>query len=236
MRELYHSFKYWIGVFVLTIGIPGAIMSWLYPGGPMEIYNRAYFELQHLDNTPTKVYRLPSGFDFAHATEFMTAIDALKHAKKGDIITLVVDENWGGADNILFAVINTIKESKAEVIITLNRFGFSCGSFILAFGDYTYLPNNALLGFHTGSYLGEDGNRHKISIDDLSRSSLAGYIVYLLLMRHYEGYLTPAERRRTDKGEDVFVTGREICDNVGRNAPILFHLKDGCVLTGKRGL
>ena len=236
-------------VFVAVLGVclPYFAYKQLCPWGARDYYESMQFQVYTYD--PFKATHGIPLIDkklYLHDNFGMTAVGAIEdisvakqifEAPAGSNILVTVTENWGGDDIFLNLITSSIQLSKAKVFLTVRRFGMSCGTFVLNSGNYLILPDDSLLLIHTGSvgikdsagkvqWITQRPNTGIPEVEEAYQYSVKRFASWL-------PYLSTADKARFLNGDDVFITGRQVCTKYGdSNAPVLFHYDGGCVLQG----
>ncbi len=216
-------------LFVTIFGlvIPVALFFKAYPLGPKDMFGRIQFEWEQSKYPHTLDITLSNVFT-PEDPIYLVGPMLIRDAQADTRVNLLVSENWGGYVYILEALNEAIKQTNAMVVVSVAKFGMSCGTLIVHSGNYLVLPNDSLLLFH----LGRIGNK---TISDFSTDpEIQAAAAYMhTLYKEYRAWLTDDEYQRFTHGEDIYVTGRSICESAnGRGAPVLFTYKGGCVIKG----
>lgn len=216
-------------VLIFGLVVPVFLLLRAYPLGPSEMFERVKFEWNLPHYTKEVNLSLSGGFnprDFNYALN--TSI--IQQADENTRINIIVDENVGGAVYVLEELQDAIKASKAFIVLTVSKFGLSCGTLILGSGNYLILPDDSLLLFHLGSV---NGQRTSDYSDDpvLQDAARQMHVLYA----PYRKWITDKEFDKFKHGGDIFVTGASICHGKdGREAPVLFTYNGGCVIKGAK--
>ena len=138
---------FWFAALVFLIAVPTYAFILAYTGGPRE---HIKFDIEQQNYTKVKVANLNS-FAPTDPTQSMVLIKMLQEADAKTQVIINIKENTGGYLILLQLIEKAIKNSKADVIIKVDHFGFSCGGFILGYGNKLFLPYDALIMFHNGA-------------------------------------------------------------------------------------
>ncbi len=219
------------------LAVIGCAYTVSFPYGIGETYRFIQFELQHYHYGGTAINReisIKDGFGMDVDQIIANKLTELQvNVLKPDEIAIInVIDNSGGSETQLASIATAILRSKAEIFLTVKHFGMSCGTFVLNQGDYIMLPNDATLLIHTGSVT--DGfHEAKIKGGTGDPNMQATYEETVLMFGPWLAYLSPNDKARYLDGQDVFITGKEVCDSYdGSTPPILFHYNGGCLLKG----
>ena len=93
--------------------------------------------------------------------------------------------------------------------------------------------------FHMGSLTFSDGRHLTISVDMLDAPDGEQFkdIVEgsLRVLDPYRHWITDEEYEQYRHGEDIWVTGNQVCQGEGgRQAAVLFQIDNGCVIQGQK--
>ncbi len=233
---------------VLLVGVFVPLVAYikLCPHGLFDYVESVKFEYNLVVNSfgkeikPVHFY-LKKDFHEGSFVDYQATSLILKYLPSTSHAVVTVQDNLGGRSDLLEFVTKAIQQSKATIFMKLHRFGFSCGTYILNTGNYTILPNDSLILLHTGSliYTDYDGTLKQIRI----APNTGIHVIELMYQQTIERfkswlpYMSSEDLTRYLKGEDVYLTGKNICDKYGdSNPPVLFHYKtdaeEGCVLKG----
>ncbi len=132
--------------------------------------------------------------------EYKDLIKALKEAQEGDTIELRINCP-GGRSDIGMMLVQAMRESKAIVICNVVYPTHSMGSIIAISGDFLIMQPHSFLMFHTYSCM--TGGKSSDLIKDVHYMdrALKGMTNEVVIP-----FLTKAEVKRIDDGEDFYVT------------------------------
>lgn len=229
-----HRVRHGIAILVFGIVMPVFAFFLAYPGGVSDMVNRLKYSYFLSTLSPTQTVVLKDGFDYSDFAYF-NVVTTLQNAPKGSRVNILVKNNMGGAADLLIKINEAIRTSKAYVTVSVEHFGFSCGTYILNQGDLLVLPNDAQLLFHTGSHSGGivTTRRGNTPFDPWNEQA---YTEIMKIMKPYRSWVTPAEYEQYKDGTNIWVSGSEICNGTdGRKVPVLFYYRGGCVIKGFKG-
>lgn len=231
MNDLLAHIRHLAAVVIFGLVIPTIGFFSIYPGGVSDMVNRFKVESKFRSFKNQSVIEVGQRFTITDVS-YWEAMQKLRSAKEGDAIKLVIKENYGGDANVLKMLNDAISQSKAFVVVSVKHFGLSCGTYIAAQGNLFFLSNDSLLLFHTGQHgSGIKTTNKGNSVNDPDNEE--AFAMVTKVFEPYTNWITAAERERFKQGDDIYVTGKEICNRVdGRNAPILYRFRDGCVIKG----
>lgn len=221
--------KQGIGLIIFGLLLPTALFFKAYPGGPVDMLNRILY--QHQLTVPGSTFTVELGKAFSYNDDsYAKAVNILGRANEGDRVILVIRENFGGNAAVLEELSRAMGASRATVLVRLEHFGLSCGTYVLNDSDYTFIPNDSLILFHYGTYNG-------VTIEADSTDPVIQEVVQDMdkFFIAYRPWVTDTEYAQIRVGTDIFLTGKDICSKSnGRNPPVLYHTSDGCVIKGTR--
>lgn len=230
---MFAQLRHAIAVVFFGFVIPLIAFTIAYPGGPSDMYNKAIYPIQ-MSRYQTTVLKLPGSFSLSELEYYVAAAVDLMVAKPGERIVLTIDENLGGAVSLLDVMTSFMTSSKAHVTTVPKDFALSCGTNILFYGNETAMPYGTLLLFHTGYLTDESGNTHRVTPN--SEYAKVREIYAETIKRDYPLFSRWLSKANLDKymaGQDVFVTGYDLCNHVdGNHPPVLFQYAGGCVIKG----
>lgn len=220
---------------IFGILLPSFAFHYDYPGGINDMYNKVNVELSQPYITEQITVRLSDSFtaDNEAAYDFVNA--QLASATEYDKITIVVENNKGGDASMLDKAYRAIQNTKAEVVLTVKHFGYSCGTYILGQGNYLLLPYDTTILFHMGSVAGIPMS---VDVPDgwpADKADVWARLVQLPidLMEPYKNWISKDDYTMFLHGKNMFYSGREICLGLtGGNAPVLYQVDNGCVIKG----
>lgn len=221
--------KQGIGLIIFGLVIPVALFLNAFPGGPRELFNKVMYMPDLIVEGQTYTVSLGPVFTIEDIS-YVNAVNVLQSATSEDRVVIVVRENFGGNAAILDELSKAMGKSKAKVLVRLEHFGLSCGTYVLGDSDYTFIPNDSLLLFHFGTF---DGIKIQMnSADPMIRDAAKEVDAFF---QAYRDWVTDSEYQKIRNGADIFLTGKDICSKTdGRNAPVLYQTSDGCVVKGMR--
>lgn len=207
-----------------------------FPYGASEAYERIKFDFKHYRWGGIKLDRhisIKTQFGGDNLGDNVISFLQITKLVKDQTAIITIRDNLGGQLGVLLAISKAMKDSPAEIITTVQHYGFSAGTFVLNQGNYLMLPNDCVLLIHLGSIVKDDGKTVRIAPGSGDTEVQKAYEEQVMQFREWLDYLSVEDKKRYLLGEDVYVTGQEVCDAYGgSNPPILFHYKGGCVLKG----
>lgn len=219
--------KHFLFVGIFGLVIPVALFLKAYPLGPQDMFERVKFEFKMSQFHNEKDILLSHMFDPMNLGYWLDS-EIIENATSDTRINILVSENIGGAGMLLGTLQDAIQKSKAMIVVSVAKFGLSCGTYILNMGDYLVLPNDSLILFHLGSVNGKNTNDFSNDPEVIEAAKMGHHF-----FEGYRPWITDAEYDQFRHGADIFVTGKSICEGLdGRKAPVLFTYKDGCVIKG----
>jgi len=233
LSRFFRNVAFYISAFVFGLAMPVFAFTLAYPGGPSDMYYRVMYEQEMQKYNKPKNFTLQAGFSLDNMIQYIIQGVFIERASAKDRIIITISENVGGVAALLLLLEEQIKNSKAFIIMTVDKFGLSCGTYILAHGNVLVLPNDALLLFHFGNHTDSTGKSAKTTADGTSIENRAAYNLAFKQLMPYKSWVTSSEFEKITKGGDVFLTGAQICNKTsGRKVDVLFYTKDGCVIRG----
>lgn len=189
------------------------------------------------------------------SSTYLPLINTLREAKKGDTVRILVSANQGGAVPTMYAITRAMDQSKATVVVTVKNYAYSAAAVIMGHSTYTKIYYDTDLLWHTGSvmvYLPLIGSV-RVTVD--KSFLLFMPVVYWDSIRfnrfiHDVDYYSwgniglvknPFQRTWVSReywdalreGEDVFISGREVCYNkVGLE--VYWDTKPYCIVRGTK--
>lgn len=146
------------------------------------------------------------GGDIAqNGQDYTDLIEALRSAKHGDHIFIVLLENEGGIANVGYQLHDEILNSKAVIHTEARMWSASAALDVLFSGDYVYIPkHHSPVGFGI-AHLSYTGSANwKIRDPYTMRSDIER-------MQFYRPFLTEEQWKRVCEGEDVALHGKLMC-------------------------
>lgn len=140
-----------------------------------------------------------------NSENYSSLVQALRKAKEGDKIYIVLLENEGGLANIGYNLHDEIMDCKGIVHTEARMWSASAALDVLFSGDYVYIPkHNSPQGFGVAhlSYVGSA--YHKIRDPRTMQEDMEK-------MQFYRPFLTDEQWQRVCDGEDVNLFGKEMC-------------------------
>lgn len=108
----------------------------------------AYMSVEH--DRGTKSYVL-FGSVLLDNSVYNELILALREAKEGDTVNVVIRKNNGGAVPTMDIITRAMNTSKAKVVVTVEGHAYSAGAVLAFQGDVTRIQPGTKFIFHTGS-------------------------------------------------------------------------------------
>ncbi len=230
VTTIFEKIRHELAVLIFALVIPAYAFNLAYPEGPKEMINGIVIPLYKMKIHNRQTIILASQFTPFDPT-YVNAIVALEQAPPGTAVDIVIKENFGGMVLVLNMLEKAIKNSKAFVTITLDSFGWSCGTDILLMGNLLIMPTDTLTGFHTGSMNGETVLP---SFATGTPEQQAAWTEIVRLTEPYLKWFTPDEYKTWLTGASVFLSGREICEDDNRDVDILYHVAGACIIRGNK--
>lgn len=221
-----------LAVVVFGVLIPVVLFFNAYPGGVHEMVERVKFSYKMGSINHTVRVVLNDQFGGLQTDDYVNAAFTIEQAPSDARVLVVVKENFGGDVSLLLPIMEAAQRSKAVVVLTVERFGFSCGGDIILSGDYAVIPTDSLLMYHTGQYRGETIKEPTI----FSPKYMAwAYQLVNLLTSPYKAWMTSEQREKFKTGASIWITGGELCSKRnGIEVDVLFQYDGGCVIKGNK--
>lgn len=167
---------------------------------------------------------------------YVDLFNALDQAKEGEEVHIIIRNNRGGAVPTMDMIRDRIKKSKGRVIISVEGYAASAAAHLSMQGDVTYLPYDARLLWHTGAVCFGPGMCIRLTpflqfwdkrlYDYYERSVERDRWIYnpgIICARPNMCMENPFSRTFVSKeyweffktGYDEWVSGREVCQNIG---------------------
>ncbi len=228
LTTIFEKVRHELAVLIFALIIPVYAFNLAYPEGPKEMINGIVIPLYKMKIHNRQTITLANQFTPFDPT-YIDAIVAIERAPAGTEIDLVIKDNFGGMVMVLNMLEKAIKDSKAFITVTIDDFGWSCGSDILLMGNILIMPTDTLTGFHTGS---NNGETIMPSFATGTPEQQAIWKEIVRLTAPYRKWFTPEEYQTWLTGASVFLSGREICEDDNRDVDILYHGDGYCVIRG----
>jgi hypothetical protein len=231
VTTIFETVRHELAVLIFALIIPVYAFNLAYPEGPREMINGIVIPLYKMKIHNRQTITLANQFT-PFDPAYIDAIVAIEQAPAGTEIDLVIKDNFGGMVMVLNMLEKAIKDSKAFITITLDDFGWSCGSDILLMGNILIMPTDTLTGFHTGSMNGETMLPSWATTGTPDQQ--AAWKEVVRLTKPYLKWFTPEEYKVWLTGAPVFLSGREICEDENRGVDILYHVNGACIIRGNK--
>jgi hypothetical protein len=221
-----------LAVVIFGVLLPVVLFFNAYPGGVHEMVERVKFSYRmgSIHNTVRVV--LEQEFGGLQTDDYVNAVRTIENASSDTRVLVVVKENFGGAVNLLLPIMEAAQRSTAVVVVTVERFGFSCGGDIILSGDYAIIPTDSLLMYHTGAFHGETIKEPTMFSPKYMNWA---YQLVNLLTSPYKAWMTSEQREKFKTGASIWITGGELCSKRdGREVDVLFQYDGGCVIKGNK--
>jgi len=232
VMKIFEVIRHELAVLVFALVIPLYAFQVGYNSSPSEMLNGILVPLSKAHIQSTKNLYLSTEFT-PFDPAYIDAIVTIENAPANSEINLTIKNNFGGLVEVLDMLQKAIIESKAYITLTVTNFGWSCGTDILLMGNVLRLPNDSVLGFHTGS-LGNETILPSFATGTPAQREAWESIVKLT--KPYLKWFTKEEYKLWNTGAAVFITGRQICQDSDRTVDILYHYSDssgsGCYIRG----
>lgn len=221
-----------LAVVVFGILIPVVLFFNAYPGGVHEMVERVKFSYKMGSINHTVRVVLNEQFGGLHTDDYVNAVNTIENASSDTRVLVVVKENFGGDVSLLLPIMEAAQRSTAVVVVTVERFGFSCGGDIILSGDYAIIPTDSLLMYHTGQLNGVVIKQPTFETSD--RMAWA-YQLVNLLTSPYKAWMTREQQEKFKTGASIWITGGELCSKRnGIEVDVLFQYDGGCVIKGHK--
>lgn len=152
---------------------------------------------------------------YGNLSRYQPLITALTTASKGDIIHITLDHNNGGYVTNEYMVMEAIDQSKATVVTSIRGWAYSAAFSIWLAGDQVIIPKRA--EYQPAGLAHLSSPRTKGSIERDIRYS-----------QFYKRFMTPREWNRMVAGEDVWLTGKGMCNTA--HASVIEENDNYCIV------
>jgi hypothetical protein len=193
-----------LAVVVFGVAIPVVLFFNAYPGGVHEMVERVKFSYRMGGIHKTVRVVLNEEFGGLQTDDYVNAVRTIENAPADTRVLVVVKENFGGDVSLLLPIMEAAQKSTAVVVLTVQRFGFSCGGDIILSGDYAIIPNDSLLMYHTGQFNGTTVKEPTLFTPAYMKWA---YQVVNLLTSPYKAWMTSEEREKFKTGASIWITG-----------------------------
>lgn len=149
-------------------------------------------------------------------------VRALNNAQKGQEITIVLRNNYGGYNHIREYLDRAVQRSKATVTIKIERYAGSNAALFFRMGDRAIVPYSAKIMFHqsyTDNWYGKRYPKHLYKWSVRIHSKVGAF-----------SYMTKSERRLWENRKNVYISGNRIC----RSKFVIKRYGSYCVIRGQK--
>lgn len=158
----------------------------------------------------------------------------LDNCKKNEVLNIQLVNNYGGYVYIYEDLRKKVRKANCMVVFEVEHLAASAAAMTLFMGDLVKVHRDSKILFHVIRYVDpETGETIIPTIHSKGLYDIAMFTWSLTVLEKIMPYTTPDEYKRMLEGEDIIISGKELCN---RGVNVIHRTSEYCLITGNRTL